>query len=90
MNKGDLAVEHGDMKKAMEAYAAAQKLFPENLEMKYWTAVTMANNGQLDKALPVFTEVFASDPNWRELTRRMPKVGLLNLSQEDLAKVLQL
>ncbi len=90
MNKGDLAVEHGDMKKAMEAYAAAQKLFPENLEMKYWTAVTMANNGQLDKALPVFAEVFTSDPNWRELTRRLPKVGLLNLSQEDLAKVLQL
>jgi len=90
MNKGDLAVEHGDMKKAMEAYAAAQKLFPENLEMKYWTAVTMANNGQLDKALPVFKEIFTSDPNWRELTRRLPKVGLLNLSQEDLAKVLQL
>lgn len=89
MNKGDLAVEHGDMKKAMEAYAEAQKLFPENLEMKYWTAVTMANNGQLDKSLPVFKEIFAADPNWRELTKRLPKVGLLTISQEELVKVLQ-
>jgi len=90
MNKGDLAVEHGDMKNAMEAYAEAQKLFPENLEMKYWTAVTMANNGQLEKSLPLFKEIFVADPNWRELTRRLPKVGLLTLSQEELLKVLQL
>ncbi|MDZ7613623.1 MAG: DUF1028 domain-containing protein [Flavobacteriaceae bacterium] len=90
MNKGDLAIEQGDMKNAMEAYAEAQKLFPENLEMKYWTAVTMANNGQLEKSLPVFKEIFTTDPNWRELTRRLPKVGLLTLSQEELVKVLQL
>ena len=40
MNKGDLAVEKNDMKLAMDEYNAAMKMFPENLEMKYWTAVT--------------------------------------------------
>ncbi|RLD85227.1 MAG: Zn-dependent protease, partial [Bacteroidetes bacterium] len=44
MNKGDLAVEHNDMKTALKEYGAAQKLFPENLEMKYWTAIALANN----------------------------------------------
>ena len=39
MNKGDLAVEKNDMKLAMDEYDAAMKMFPENLEMKYWTAV---------------------------------------------------
>jgi len=90
MNKGDLAVEHGDMKLAMEEYGAAEKMFPENLEMRYWTAIAMANNGQLDSSLPIFKEIFAFDENWRELTKRLPKSGLLELSKEDLQKILNL
>ncbi|MGB5006712.1 MAG: DUF1028 domain-containing protein, partial [Ferruginibacter sp.] len=40
MDKGDLATEKNDMKGAMEAYGAAMKMFPGNLEMQYWTAIT--------------------------------------------------
>lgn len=90
MNNGDLAVEHNDMKKALEEYAAAVKLFPDNLEMKYWTAIAMANKEQLEAALPIFKEIFAADKNWRELTRRLPKSGLLELSQEDIEKILKM
>lgn len=53
MNNGDLAVEKGDMAKAMQEYNAAMKMFPQNLEMKYWTGITLANNKQMDKALPL-------------------------------------
>jgi len=90
MNKGDMAVEHKDMKKALAEYGAAQKLFPGNLEMKYWTAIALANNGDLERALPIFKEVFRKDKNWKELTRRLPKSGLLNLSEKDLKKILSL
>ena len=90
MNRGDLAVEHDDMETALKEYGAAEQLFPENLEMKYWKAVAMANNGRLQESLTLFKEVFSADENWRELTRRLPKSGLLNLSEVDFNKIIGL
>ncbi|WP_299777344.1 DUF1028 domain-containing protein [uncultured Formosa sp.] len=90
MNEGDLAVEHGDMKKAMTAYGTAQNMFPENLEMKYWTAIAMANSGQLDEALPLFKSIFEKDNNWREMTKRLTKPGLLTVSEADLNRIIKL
>lgn len=88
MNNGDLAVEKADMEKAMQEYNAAMKMFPQNLEMKYWTAITLANNGQVAKALPMLKEIFAKDSHWKELTRRLPKVKLLTVTEKDLNRVL--
>ncbi len=90
MNKGDLAVEHGDMVMALKEYGTAQQLFPENLEMKYWTAVAMANNKQLEESLSIFKEVFMEDENWKELTKRLPRSGLLKLSDQELNRILKL
>jgi uncharacterized Ntn-hydrolase superfamily protein len=90
MNAGDLATEKNDMRKAMEEYGAAMKMFPQNLEMQYWTAITLANNKQVAKALPMLKKVFAADKNWKELTRRLPKVNLLTVSDADLKKILSL
>ncbi len=90
MNKGDLAVEKSDMITAMNEYNAAMKMFPANLEMQYWTAVTLANNKELAKAIPIFRKVFAADKNWKELTRRLPPLKLLTVSESDLKKILSL
>ena len=90
MNNGDLAIEKGDMAKALEEYDAAQKLFPENLEMAYWTAVSLANQNQLDKALVLFKKIFKKEKNWRLLTERLPYSGLLNIKEEELKKILSL
>jgi len=88
MNKGDLAVEHNDMALALKEYAAAEKMQPENFEMKYWKAVTMANNGMLEKALPIFKVVFANNSNWREMTKRLPASGLITVSEADLQRII--
>jgi uncharacterized Ntn-hydrolase superfamily protein len=88
MNNGDLAVEKNDMTKAMKEYNAAMQLMPGNLEMQYWTAVTLANNKQTDKALPIFKRIFAINKNWKELTRRLPAVNLLTTNETDLKKIL--
>jgi uncharacterized Ntn-hydrolase superfamily protein len=88
MNKGDLAVEKNDMKLAMDEYNAAMKMFPDNLEMKYWTAVTLANTGEIEKALPIFKEIFSKDFNWKELTKRLPTVGLLTVNAEILKEII--
>lgn len=90
MNNGDLAVEKNDMAKAMQEYNAAMEMFPQNLEMQYWTGITLANNKELDKATPILKKVFAADVNWKELTRRLPKVGLLTVSEGELKEILGL
>jgi uncharacterized Ntn-hydrolase superfamily protein len=84
MNQGDLYIEKNDMANAMKEYNAAMKMFPDNLEMKYWTAITLANNKEVKKAVPMLKDIYAKDSNWKELTKRLPKAGLLNVSDADL------
>jgi uncharacterized Ntn-hydrolase superfamily protein len=90
LNKGDVAMEKNDMALALEEYAAAEQMFPDNLEMKYWKAVTLANNKKMQEALPIFKEVFTADQNWKELTKRLPKSGLLNVSELEFKQILDL
>ncbi|HEY0080564.1 MAG TPA: DUF1028 domain-containing protein [Pyrinomonadaceae bacterium] len=77
MNAGDLAVEHKDNEGALREYGAAERLVPDNLEMAYWHAVALVNMNRLDEALPLFRRVFAADPNWRTLTPRLARSGLI-------------
>ncbi len=90
MNNGDLAIEKGETIKAFEEYETSQKMFPENLEMKYWTAISLANNNKMEEALVLFADVFRKDNNWRTLTERLPDSEILNLSKEELDRVLSL
>jgi uncharacterized Ntn-hydrolase superfamily protein len=89
MDKGDLATEKNDMKGAMEEYGAAMKMFPENLEMQYWTAITLANNKKVKEASILLQKIYTHDANWRELTKRLPKVNLLTVSETDLKELLK-
>jgi predicted Zn-dependent protease len=89
MNKGDYYSEKNDMTKAMEEYNAAMKMFPQNLEMQYWTAITLANNHQVNKAVEMLQKIYKKDPNWRELTKRLPKVNLLIVNDKDYEKLIR-
>ncbi len=88
MNAGDVAIEEGDVDKALEEYGKAQQMFPDNVEMTYWTAVSLANSERLEKALPLFKEVFNADKNWVTLTERIFENGILAVSDEALDKIL--
>lgn len=88
MNDGDLAVEEGNMQKAKELYGKAEEMFPQNLEMKYWHAITLANNGQIEDARRMLQNIYRKNKDWRELTRRLPKVGLLNVNDRQLSQLL--
>ena len=89
MNAGDLAIEKNDIDGALEAYGNAEALFPENLEMQYWHAVSLVNVGRLEAALPIFKTVFEGDENWRILTKRLPAVGLLDVNAQTLQSILE-
>jgi uncharacterized Ntn-hydrolase superfamily protein len=90
MNKGDLAVENNNMAAAMNEYNIAMKMFPGNLEMQYWTAITLANNKLVERALPMLKKIFTKNPNWKELTRRLPSVNLLTVTAAELKTILSL
>jgi len=90
MDKGDLAIEHNDMENALKEYDSALNLFPDNLEMKFWTAVSLANNQKLKEASELFKTIFTKDNNWRLLTERLPNSGLLNLTKKELEDILSL
>ena len=88
MNRGDLAIEKGDMPGAMAEYTAAEQMFPDNLEMQYWHAITLANGGKIAEAAAMLRKIYKKDKNWQEMTRRLPKAGLLTVSEKDLQKLL--
>lgn len=88
MNAGDLAVEKGEVDKALKEYGAAEQMMPDNLEMKYWHAVSLVNVKRLQEALPIFQEVFRGDPNWKTLTPRLVPIGLLQVDEKQLKQIM--
>jgi uncharacterized Ntn-hydrolase superfamily protein len=76
MNAGDAALEEGDMRTALAKYARAAELQPESVEIAFWNAFTLATNGHMDAAVPIFQRAFAADANWIELLKRLPAAGL--------------
>jgi len=89
MNAGDLAVEHRDKEGGLREYSAAEALVPDNAEMLYWHAVALVNMGNVNASLPLFRRAFAIDANWRALTPRLPKAGLLPEDPKILEKILE-
>ena len=76
-NKGDHYLELGKIDEAMIEYGRASQFYPENPELPYWSAVTLAGVGDVDKALPIFQQVFEKEPRLRELTPRLVDAGLI-------------
>jgi uncharacterized Ntn-hydrolase superfamily protein len=77
MNAGDAAMEKNDVESAMKEYAEAMKLAGDNLEIAFWSALTLAMKGKVAQALPIFKKVFSADKNWIEVLKRLPKAGLV-------------
>ncbi len=89
MNAGDLASEKNDTTGMLREYGAAEQIAPDNLEMVYWHAVALVNAGKVDESLPLFRKCFAADRNWRTLTPRLPKSGLLPEDPKLMSRILQ-
>ena len=89
MNKGDEFLGKGEKANAMLAYSNAAKLAPQIVEIPFWNAVTLADNGNMAEALPIFKDVFTREPIWKELLSRLPASGLIKDDAEMLEKILQ-
>lgn len=87
-NQGDKYLEQDKISKALEEYKKAEEYYPENPELPYWTAITLAGEGKLEKALPIFKEVFAKNPKLKKMTPRLVEAGLLPDDEELLDKIM--
>jgi uncharacterized Ntn-hydrolase superfamily protein len=77
MNLGDELLGTGETEEALQEYRAAAQMAPEIEELPFWHAVTLADLGRVDEALPIFRDVFARNADWATLLPRLPKAGLL-------------
>jgi uncharacterized Ntn-hydrolase superfamily protein len=87
-DEADQAIEKGDFDAALVCYRKAMEMLPGDLEMKYWTAVMLANNNKIEEACKLFSEVFKKDNNWRILTERLPEVDILQVGEDAMHKIL--
>jgi len=90
MNRGDLAIEDNDQEKALAEYGAAERMFPDNLEMKFWHAVSLVNMGRVEESLPMFRAIFSVDKNWATLLPRLVDVDLLEADPQTVERIQQL
>ena len=88
MNLGDELLGTGQTEEALQEYRAAAGMAPEIAELPFWHAVTLADLGRVDEALPIFRDVFARNADWATLLPRLPKAGLLRDDAEMMRQVL--
>lgn len=88
MNQGDAYLGEGNLPAAMQAYKSAAAMAPEIEELPFWHAVTLADMGMVEEALPIFREVFSRNPDWALLVQRLPKAGLLKDDPALMARIL--
>lgn len=88
-NRGDYYLEQGEIQQALKEYDQATAFYPENAELPYWSAVTLASQGRLQEALPIFREVFNKNPKLKKMTPRLVKAGLLPDDPKLLSKIMQ-
>ncbi len=86
-DQGDTYTSEGKSAEAAAAYAEAMKLAPDVVELQFWSAVTMYANKQEAQAREVFRRVFAREPRWVPLPRRLAKVGLFPNDEKAIADV---
>ncbi len=90
MNAGDVAVEQGDVERALKEYGTAGKMLPDNLEIKFWHAVALVNVGRFEDALPIFSAVFQKNRNWQLLIPRLVPNGVLKVTNAQLERLKKL
>ncbi|MEQ1833394.1 MAG: DUF1028 domain-containing protein [Candidatus Eisenbacteria bacterium] len=84
---GDTFTAEGKSVEAAKAYADAMQLAPDVVELQFWAASTMYQNGRKPEALKLFKQVFARESRWVPLVERLSRVGLFPADQKAVAEV---
>lgn len=88
MNQGDEHLAADDIPGALAAYATAAGMAPEMTEIPFWHAVTLVDLGRIAEAQPIFRQVFTENPDWAVLLQRLPPVGMVKVSAEQVQEII--
>lgn len=89
-SRGDAFLARREFERALEDFARAETLAPDNPELVFWRAVAMVNAGRADEALPLFARVFAANKDWALLARRLVDAALLPDDADLMRRILGL
>jgi len=89
MNRGDVFLSEGRVKEAFQAYEQGASLAPEIDELPFWQAVTLADTGRVEEALPIFARLFTTEPNWALLLQRLQAAGLFSDDRKLMERILK-
>ncbi len=78
----------GDLEGAFAERRAAMALVPDNPEIAFWTAVSLAVAERLEEARAALAVALPADPGWAELLCRLGEQRLMGLSPELAARLL--
>jgi uncharacterized Ntn-hydrolase superfamily protein len=78
----------GDLDGAFAEQRRALAEFPDNAEIAFWTATSLAQHGRLDEAREAIRTAFAQYEGWEVLLRRLARDGYLDFAPETLRALL--
>jgi uncharacterized Ntn-hydrolase superfamily protein len=87
-NNGDMMLEKGDTKRALEEYRKSTTAYPENPELRFWQAVTLLNLGKIKEGRAILDSVFRENGDLKTLLRNLPAVGLLKVDEDTMRSLL--
>jgi predicted Zn-dependent protease len=90
MAQGDIAMEEQQPDAALKAYNSAEKLLPNNDEIKFWKAVALVNSNQVNASIPIFERLFLNDKRWQRILKRLPASELITIETTALDYLLKL
>ncbi|TAH35096.1 MAG: M20/M25/M40 family metallo-hydrolase [Planctomycetota bacterium] len=85
-NAGDERLAAGDAEGALAEYTRADALYAEQVELSYWRAVGLVQQGA-DEGFELLRRVFARDPAWLGMAPRLAAAGQLPDDPELLARI---
>ncbi|MBN1785496.1 MAG: DUF1028 domain-containing protein [Candidatus Methanofastidiosa archaeon] len=77
-DEGEDLMGKGDAAGAFELYKKASGICPDNIEIKFWRAVTLSQAGEDKEAKALFKSIFIQDPRWGELLIRLCRCGMFD------------
>jgi uncharacterized Ntn-hydrolase superfamily protein len=78
----------GDLDGALREQQAAHAAVPDNPEIAFWTALSLAGRGRIEEAKELIALAYAAHSGWIELLRRLASDGFIEMSGEALQALL--
>lgn len=87
LSASEEATTVGDGATADSEAARAIGLAPDVVEIAFWRAVGLANDGRIDEARQLAAVAFAASPGWEELLRRCAARGIAGVTADTLTRL---